>query len=87
MVERAATSQGVRFRGNANNTWDSARDVNSNNSVVNCNANNGGSAQRLKGFVVVARSAEYIRRGSNLRLPTKAAAMPLMPKMLKHLQK
>ena len=47
MVERAATSQGVRFRGNANNTWDSARDVNSNNSVVNCNANNGGSAQRL----------------------------------------
>lgn len=57
-------SAAVRFRGNANNAYCSARNVNSNNSVVNCNANNGGSAQRLKGFVVVARSAEYIRRGS-----------------------
>ena len=37
-------------------------------------------------LVVVARSAEYIRRGSRKRLPTKAVEMPLMPKMLKHLQ-
>ena len=38
---------GVRFRGNANNANCSGRNVNSNNSVVNCNANNGGSAHML----------------------------------------
>lgn len=36
---------GVRFRGNANNSYCSARYLNANNSVSNTNSNYGGSAK------------------------------------------
>lgn len=87
LVEKTATGAGVRFRGNANNTWSSARSVNSNNSVVYCNANYGGSAE-VSNFkpVVVARSAKNIRQGSDTRRLLAKATEMLPMSMLKHLR-
>lgn len=60
------TDEGLRGRGNANNTNVSPRYVNSNNLASNANANTGGSAEVIiNDSVVAARNAEHIRQDSN----------------------
>ena len=68
-VERMGISDAARFRGNANNSNCSPRNLNANNAVSNTNANNAGSAQvepaiysdQTTSEIVMPRRGEYYK--------------------------